>query len=260
MKFRILGPVGYDIEGQFHGMRGSRQRTLLAALLISGGRPVPAEQLYTELWGENPPATAHNSLQAHIYRLRGTLQKLPVSAARLPRVTTRASGYALENCTDNLDMTLFRSRFAQSRSVAGEDPHAAYKLLDEALELWRGSPMQDVAAGPMCQSVTLQLDEEYMTALEDKLWLSIGCQDPNDVIGELKRMSSVHPWRERITEMLMLALYRCGRQAEAIEAYNNARRRLVDELGMEPSLQLRQRFRDILNQAPSLREVGLGGS
>ncbi|MFJ8781192.1 MULTISPECIES: BTAD domain-containing putative transcriptional regulator [unclassified Streptomyces] len=254
MKFRILGPVGYEIEGQFHSMRGSRQRTLLATLLVSGGRPVPAEQLYTELWGESPPTTAHNSLQAHIYRLRGTLQRLPVPSGMRPRVTTRASGYALEHDTDNLDMTVFRSRIAQSRHLVDEDPHMAYKLLDDALDLWRGSPMQDVAAGPMCQSVALQLDEEYMTALEDKLWLGIGCQDPTHVIGELKRMSSVHPWRERITEMLMLALYRCGRQAEAIEAYNSARRRLVDELGMEPSVQLRQRFRDILNQAPSLRE------
>jgi DNA-binding SARP family transcriptional activator len=254
VRFRILGPVSYEIEGQLHSIRGSRQRTLLAALLVSGGRPVPAEQLYTELWGETPPATANNSLQAHIYRLRGTLQRLPVGAGKGPQVTTRASGYALEHDWDNLDMTLFRSTIAESRRVVDKDPRKAYALLDQALSLWRGSPLQDVPAGPMCQSVALQLDEEHMTALEDKLWLSIGCEDPTHVIGELKRMSSVHPWRERITEMLMLALYRCGRQAEAIEAYNSARRRLVDELGMEPSTELRQRFRDILNQAPSLRE------
>lgn len=254
MMFRILGAVGYQLDGQFHSIPGARQRTLLAALLVSGGRPVPAEQLYTELWGESPPPTANNSLQAHIYRLRGTLQRVAGSTAPPAHLATRASGYTLEVAADHLDMNVFRGRIAESRRVVADDPRRAYALLEEALGLWRGSPLQDVPAGPMCQSVALQLDEEYMTALEDKLWLGIGCEDPFHVIGELKRMSTVHPWRERITEMLMLALYRSGRQAEAVEAYNKARSRLVEELGMEPSVQLRQRFRDILNQDPSLRQ------
>ncbi|GLX17139.1 MULTISPECIES: AfsR/SARP family transcriptional regulator [Streptomyces] len=254
MRFRILGAVGYQLNEQFHGIPGARQRTLLAALLVSGSRPVPAEQLYAEIWGENPPPTANNSLQAHIYRLRRTLRKAAVPAGPPARLTTRACGYTLEVDPEDVDMNVFRRRIAESRRVVADDPRRAYTLLEQALGLWRGSPLQDVPVGPMCQSVALQLDEEYMSALEDKLWLGIGCEDPLHVIGELKRMSTVHPWRERITEMLMLALYRCGRQAEAVEAYNQARSRLVDELGMEPSVQLRQRFRDILNQDPTLRE------
>jgi DNA-binding SARP family transcriptional activator len=189
--------------------------------------------------------------------LRGTLKKAEASTASHSRLVTRTSGYVLETAPDELDMNVFRERTAESRRIVDDDPRKAHTLLEEALGLWRGSPLQDISDGKICRGVALQLDEEYMTALEDKLWLGIGCADPLQVIGELKRMSAIHPWRERITEMLMLALYRCGRQAEAVEAYNKARGRLVDELGMEPSVQLRKRFRDILNQDPSLYQSAL---
>ncbi|MEU2066693.1 AfsR/SARP family transcriptional regulator [Streptomyces anulatus] len=253
MKFKVLGSVGVESGGRFHGISGSRQRTLLASLLVSTGRPVPAPQLYTELWGENPPPTVENSLQAHVYRLRRTLHGLADGTNEPPPLITRASGYVLDIRPEDLDLNAFREHTARARAAAPHHPHVAYASLEEALNLWRGSPLQDVAAGPLCQSVTLQLEEEYLSTLEEKLSLGIDCDDPVRVIGELKRVSTVHPWRERVTEMLMLALYRCGRQAEAIEAYNRVRSRLVDELGMEPSQQLEQRFREVLNQAPSLR-------
>lgn len=253
MRFRILGPVGYEINGLFYDVAGMRQRILLAALLVSNGRPVSADQLYTELWGENPPDTVGNSLQAHICRLRGTLQKMTDMDVSPPRLVTRTSGYALEIAAGDLDMNVFRERVSRSRDIISERPTEAYALLGEALTLWRGSPLQDVPASPLCRSVAIQLDEEYVTALEDKLWLSMDCEDPLHAVGELKRMSAVYPWRERITEMLMLALYRCGRQVEAVGAYNNARSRLANELGMEPSVRLKSMFREILNQAPSLR-------
>ncbi len=250
MEFKVLGPLEMEAGGQSRTVAGNRQRTLLATLLVSGGRPVSAEQLYTELWGESPPSTVENSLQAHVYRLRRTLNQLAGGAEAAPALITRPSGYVLDVDPRGLDMVLFRDRVAQARLVMPQAPGKAYRYLEEALAVWRGAPLQDVVPGPMCQSVALQLDEEYLTALEDKLWLGIDSEDPVHTIGELKRMSTIHPWRERITEMLMLALYRSGRQAEAIETYNTARRRLVDELGMEPSAQLRQRFREILNQVP----------
>ncbi|WP_041256617.1 AfsR/SARP family transcriptional regulator [Frankia sp. EAN1pec] len=252
MKFRILGPVESEVDSGVRAIPGERQRRLLATLLVSGNRPVPAEQLYAELWGEDPPPTVENALQAHVYRLRRTLQRLAGPHDSPPALVTRTPGYLLEIDPVDLDMNIFRERIAQSRAVRTTDPGFAVSALDEALDLWRGSPLQDVAAGPICQSVSLQLNEEHVTALEDKLWLSIEHEDPVHVIGDLKRMSSVHPWRERITEMLMLALYRCGRQAEAVEAYNDVRRRLDRELGMEPSVQLKERFQEILNQASSL--------
>ncbi|MGW1408708.1 AfsR/SARP family transcriptional regulator [Streptomyces sp. NPDC002403] len=252
VRFKVLGSVGVEAGGRFRSISGSRQRALLASLLVSTGRPVSAPQLYTELWGENPPPTAENSLQAHVYRLRRTLHGLAGSESGPPLLVTRATGYVLEIRPEALDLNVFRELTAQARAAAPHNPQLAYTALDKALNLWRGSPLQDATSGPLCQSVALQLEEEYLSTLEEKLALGIDCDDPVRVIGELKRVSIMHPWRERITEMLMLALYRCGRQAEAIEAYNRVRIRLVDELGMEPSQQLELRFREILNQAPSL--------
>ncbi|MVO88428.1 SARP family transcriptional regulator [Streptomyces sp. p1417] len=248
MKFKVLGSVGVEVGGQFHSVRGAQQRALLAVLLVNGGRMVPAEDLYTELWGDDPPLTVENALQAHVSRLRRTLHEWgPGQVALLARST----GYALEFPGEDLDMNVFRRRAAQARAVMEQDAGRAAALLGQCLQLWRGAPLQDAAKGPLCQSVAVQLGEEHLMATEDKLWLDFECEVPS-AIGELKRLSVVHPWRERITEILMLALYRCGRQAEAIETYHAARGRMVAELGMEPSPQLRERFLDILNQAPVL--------
>lgn len=248
MKFRILGSVGVEVDGHFRSVRGGQQRALLAALLVSGGRLVPAGELYTELWGTEPPLTVENALQAHVSRLRRTLQEWGSPA---PSLVTRSTGYALEFPAEELDMNVFRRRVAEARRALSTDPAWAAGLLGEALALWRGVPLQDVTGGPLCRSVAVQLEEEHLAATEDKLWLDFECDVPS-AIGELKRMSIVHPWRERVTEMLMLALYRYGRQAEAIETYHTARSRMVDELGIEPSPQLRERFLAILNQAPVL--------
>ncbi|GHE97052.1 hypothetical protein GCM10018785_72100 [Streptomyces longispororuber] len=249
MKFKVLGSVGVEVEGHFHSVRGTQQRALLAVLLVNGGRMVPVEDLYTELWGDEPPLTVENALQAHVSRLRRTLQAWGAAEAAGVALRARSTGYLLEFPAEDLDMNVFRRRAAAARAVMGCEPVRAAALLQECLGLWRGAPLQDAAKGPLCQSVAVQLGEEHLAAVEDKLWLDIECEVPS-AIGELKRMSVVHPWRERITEILMLALYRCGRQAEAIETYHAARHRMVAELGMEPSAQLRERFLDILNQTP----------
>ncbi len=249
MYFRILGAVDAQVDGQIRHIPGTCQRTLLATLLIRNGRPVPTEELYQELWGENPPARPENSLQAHVYRLRQRLGQLDDRSVAL---ITRAPGYMLEIDPEILDMNRFRNLIAAANAARTSDPMRSRLLLGDALWLWRGTPLRDVATGPICQSVALALEEEYVTAVENRLCLGIEYDNPMNVVGELKRMGTIHPWRERITELLMLALYRSGRQAEAIEAYNQARRRLAEDLGIEPSETLRQRFREILNQAPEL--------
>ncbi|MEU1024261.1 AfsR/SARP family transcriptional regulator [Streptomyces sp. NPDC005904] len=250
--FAFLGPLEVRAGSRIHTVGGNRQRTLLAALLVSAGRPLSAEQLYTELWGENPPPTFENSLQAHIYRLRRTLQQAAGTDGRAPELLTRSSGYVLETGGEESDAAAFRRLTGQARARVRHSPAEAHRLFGEALALWRGAPFQDVAQGPMSQSVALALEEEQLCAVEDRLWLEIQLADPVHSIGELKRMRTIHPWRERLTELLMLALYRTGRQAEAVETYNSTRRRLASELGVEPSLKLRERLREILNQAPSL--------
>ncbi|MGA4846828.1 AfsR/SARP family transcriptional regulator [Streptomyces sp. G5(2025)] len=202
--------------------------------------------------GENPPPTFENSLQAHVYRLRRTLQQAAGPGGAAPELLTRSSGYVLELGGAETDAAAFRRLTGEARACTRHSPAQAHRLLDEALALWRGAPFQDVAQGPMSQSVALALEEEQLSAVEDKLWLEIQLADPVNTISELKRMRTIHPWRERLTEMLMLALYRTGRQAEAVETYNSTRHRLSSELGVEPSLRLRERLREILNQAPSL--------
>ncbi|WP_369213412.1 AfsR/SARP family transcriptional regulator [Streptomyces flavofungini] len=250
--FAFLGPLEVRSGDRNHGVSGNRQRTLLAAFLVSPGRQLSAEQLYTELWGENPPPTFENSLQAHVYRLRRTLQQTALPGGPSPELLTRSSGYVLELGGAQTDAAAFRRLTGQARACTREDPAQAHRLLGEALALWRGEPFQDVVQGPMAQSVALALEEEQLCAIEDRLWLEMQLMDPVHSISELKRMRTIHPWRERLTEMLMLALYRTGRQAEAMETYDSTRRRLASELGVEPSLKLRERLREILNQAPSL--------
>ncbi|MEU2358915.1 AfsR/SARP family transcriptional regulator [Streptomyces misionensis] len=251
--FKLLGPLEMRAGDRVSTLGGARQRTLLAVLLLNHGRPLSVEQLCGQLWGEKLPATADNALQAHIYRLRRTLQQLSQAAAG-PQLLTRPFGYVLQLDGATVDVDVFRRSIARARSVMRSDPVSAHALFEEALALWQGEPLQDVLAeGGMCQNAALELKEEYLAAVEDKLSLGIDIADPAPVIAELKRMSTAYPWHERLTELLMLALYRAGRQAEAVETYNRARRRLVDELGIEPSAQLRKRFHEILNQVPYAR-------
>ncbi|MEU2425325.1 BTAD domain-containing putative transcriptional regulator [Streptomyces sp. NPDC007851] len=242
------------VGDSFHAVPGLRQRCLLASLLIQAPTVVPVSTLYSELWGENPPATVENALQAHVSRLRRTLVQLTGDPAAADVLRTRDSGYSLDVPPEDIDLHRFRAYIRQSqRMTEAQDLPAALELLEKALGLWRGTPLGDAATGPLCQSAATEWEEEYLSAREDAFGLRIHAGEPMRVVGELKRMSVTHPWRERITELLMVALYQCGRQAEAVGVYNAARLRLVDELGMEPSSKLRQLFRQILNQDPGLR-------
>lgn len=253
MQFRILGTLAVGVGGTVHAVPGLRQRCLLASLLIQAPAVVPVSTLYSELWDENPPATVENALQAHVSRLRRTLVQLAGDPAAADVLRTRSSGYSLDVAPENIDVNRFRGYIRQSqRMTAAEDLPAALDLLEQALGLWRGAPLGDAAAGPLCRSAATEWEEEYLSAREDAYWLRIRVGEPMRVVGELKRMSIAHPWRERITELLMVALYRSGRQAEAVGVYNTARLRLVDELGMEPSPKLRLLFRQMLNQDPDL--------
>ncbi|MFF5492738.1 BTAD domain-containing putative transcriptional regulator [Streptomyces aquilus] len=256
MRFRILGTIAVGDHGAFHTVPGLRQRALLASLLIQAPAVVPVSTLYSELWGENPPATVENALQAHVSRLRRTLAQLAGKSAA-GALLSRTSGYSLDVAPEDIDLNLFRSYIREAhRAMADADLCTAQKQLEEGLRLWHGRPLGDAALGPLCQSAVTEWEEEHLSAQEDVLWLRIRAGEPMGAVGELKRMSITHPWRERITELLMLALYQSGRQAEAIAVYNAARLRLDDELGMEPSPKLRLLFQQMLNQDPALHGTG----
>ncbi|GGP85594.1 hypothetical protein GCM10010247_68470 [Streptomyces calvus] len=250
MDFTLLGPIGIVTANGHVPLAGSRQRILLASLLVSGGRLLTNEQLYSELWGDDPPHTAHNALQAQVSRLRRTLSRLAEPSRPAPALVTHSAGYVLKVEPARIDMNVFRRRIAEARQIADRDPMAAIGLLESGTGLWQGKPLQDTGASPLCHSTAVQLEEEYLAAHETKLELKLRCGLTEDAIGELRAIGVVHPWRERITELLMLALYRVGRRAEALETYHSTRRQLTDHLGIEPSRRLKETLQVILREDP----------
>ncbi|BFO16231.1 hypothetical protein SHKM778_26190 [Streptomyces sp. KM77-8] len=250
MEFTLLGPVGIITKDDHVPIAGSRQRILLASLLVSGGRLLTNEQLYSELWGDDPPHTAHNALQAQVSRLRRTLSRLTHAEEPAPALVTHSAGYVLKADPDRVDMNGFRRRIAEARAAADRDPMAAIALLEAGIALWQGKPLQDTGTSPLCHSTAVQLEEEYLAAHETKLELKLRCGLTEDAIGELRAIGVVHPWRERITELLMLALYCVGRRAEALETYHSTRRQLTDHLGIEPSRRLKETLQVILREDP----------
>lgn len=250
--FKVLGPVRFGTEGRPASCGGVRMRTLLAVLLVKSGETVTKDQFYEELWGTRVPAAAENALQALMARLRRQLRESfggPYVGARL---LTRPGGYQMNIDPENLDVSLFGQLVARSRRLAGVDTAGCLATLDEALSLWKGRPLQDIQGGPICRGAVLEYEEKWMCTVEEKIRLDITLGNSAQAISELKKLVFLHPWREVFTDMLMVSLYRVGRQAEAIAVYNSARSRLVQELGMEPSPLLQERIRAILNHDPTL--------
>jgi len=250
VEFRILGPLEVCSEGRAVPLRSSRQRTLLAILLLHANEVVSTERLFDELWGERPPATAAKTLQMHVSHLRKLLGH--AGHADGP-IVTRAPGYAIEVGPEQFDLRRFEELSAGGReALDAGDPAAASEGLRVALGLWRGPPLADFAFEPFAQAEIARLEELRLGALEDRIAADLELGRHAQLVGELEGLVSEHPLRERPRGQLMLALYRCGRQAEALQAYRGARRALVEELGLEPSRELRALEQAILTQDPGL--------
>jgi DNA-binding SARP family transcriptional activator len=241
MDFRILGPLEVDDGGRSLELGGARQRALLAILVLRRNEVVSADRLIEDLYGGRPPATASKSLQAHVSRVRSALR--PES-----RLHTRAGGYVLEIGTDELDADRAANLLAEGREArAGGNHEAAAGALGAALALWRGQPLADVAYDGFAQDEIARLDELRLECLEERLDADLHRGRHAEVARELERLVAEHPLRERFRGQLMLSLYRCGRQADALAAYQDARRVLLDELGLEPGRTLQELERAILN-------------
>ncbi|NEY36886.1 hypothetical protein GTU99_32930 [Streptomyces sp. PRKS01-65] len=273
MQFRILGPV--EIQDERTGLRilptGAKQRALLGALVVKAGREVSVHRLIDELWGDDPPANAANALQAHVARLRRRLPGPRTShgpgdpggvggaggAGGRPRewIATRSLGYVLHLGPAGTDAQRFHALTAQGRQAAAHDPVRAVELLREALSLWRGPALEGSTHGDICAAEAAQLEEHRITALETMYDASLRAGRHGEVTGELEELTTDHPMRERFHDLLMVALYRCGRQAEALNIYDRVRRRLVRELGVEPGPALRGRMEAILRQDPVLARL-----
>lgn len=249
MEFRILGPLDVLEGTRSLQLGGSKQRALLAVLLLHAGEVVSTDRLIDELWGELPPSTAAHTIQVFVSRLR----KLLASVDPEPRILTRAPGYLLRVERDELDLhRVERLVRAGREALADGQPERASALLAEAVSLWRGPSLADFAYEPFAQAAVARLDELRLAALEERIEADLAGGRHGELVAELEALVREHPLRERLRGQLMLALYRSGRQADALEAFQQARRVLVEELGIEPSPALQNLERSILRQAPEL--------
>ena len=253
MDFKILGPLEIHDGGRRLTPRGPKQRLLLAVLLLREGEVVSSDQLVESLWGANPPPTATKTIQMHVSQLRALLEPERARGAAGRRIVTRPPGYELRIEQSQLDLNRFQRTVAEARRArdAGRQREAA-SLLRDALALWRGPPLADLGFESALQGDIARLVEARLTALEDRFDADLALGRHADVIGELEGCADEHPLRERVRAQLMLALYRTGRQSEALEVYRETRRALVEELGIEPSRELRELERAILAQDPGL--------
>jgi DNA-binding SARP family transcriptional activator len=251
LDFRLLGSLEVVDGARAVEVGGGKRRSLLALLLLHGNEVVPADRLIDELWGERPPLTATKGLQVHVSQLRKDLHR---GADRNGDVlVTQANGYLLRLGSEDLDVQRFeRSVSAGEHALAAGEPDRAARLLREGLALWRGPPLADFTYEPFAQQEIARLDELRLVALEQRMDADLALGRHGQIAGELEALVREHPLRERFRAQLMLALYRCGRQAEALEAYRDARRHMSEELGLEPGHELRELEAKILAQSPEL--------
>jgi DNA-binding SARP family transcriptional activator len=241
MEFRLLGPLEVAEHDRTVALGGVKQRSLLAVLLLHANQVVSADRLIDELWGDSPPPTAAKSIQVHVSRLRKELGD--------GRLATRAPGYVMYVDPSELDLARFERLVGEA---AGADSGSAAQKLREALALWRGPALADLAYEPFAQTEITRLEELRLAVVEQRIDADLAGGRHSELVGELEALVAAHPLRERLRCQLMLALYRSGRQAEALEAYRRAHRELSDGLGLEPSEELKQLEQAILRHDPTL--------
>jgi DNA-binding SARP family transcriptional activator len=247
MDYRILGPLeAFDGERGL-SLGGARQRSVLALLLLRSNQALSRDVIVDELWGEEPPPSAAKVLQNCISALR---KELPGGAETLRTV---GSSYALQVGPDELDRDRFERGLASGRAaLAAGETEEAVEELREALALWRGAPLCDFAYERFAREEIVRLEELHVAANEDRIEAELALGHAEELVPELEALVARHPVRERLRRQLMLALYRSGRQAEALAAYREARRTLLGELGIEPTRALQELERAILAQDPGL--------
>jgi YVTN family beta-propeller protein len=249
MEFRVLGALEVREDGDrpIH-LGAGKQRAALAILLLHANEVVSTERLIDELWGESPPKAARKALQVYVTHLRKALGS--------ERIRTQAPGYVLELTPDELDLHRFEQLVQKGRELQENgDPAGATASLREALALWRGQPLADFAFEPFAHTEIPRLEELRLEALEARIDAELALGHSGQLVAELEALVANHPYRERLRGQLMLALYRAGRQADALAAYQETRKLLVENLGVEPSPALQRLEGEILRQEPALETV-----
>jgi DNA-binding SARP family transcriptional activator len=245
LEFRILGPLEVVGADGPISLGGPKQRATLAILLLDANRVVSVERLADDLYSGAPPVTAVTQVQRQISELR--------KALGASTIETRAPGYVIRLAPERLDLKRFEHRAEEAtRALATGDARTAARLLADALDVWRGPPLADLAHEPFAQIPIERLEEIRLAALEQRVDAELALGSHAQLIGELEELVAEHPLREHFYGQLMLALYRSGRQAEALSVYRSARETLVAEFGIEPTSTLRELEHAILTQDPSL--------
>ena len=246
MEFRLLGPLEVLEGGRVIHVGGAKQRALLAILLLHANEVVSRDRLIEEIWGDRQPGTAGARLDHQVSRLRKALEPAE-------QLVTRSGGYVLEVESEQIDARRFERLLGEGRraNAAGE-PDSAASSLREALALWRGDALVDLAYESFARNEIERLEELRLTALEERLDADLALGRHRALVAELESLTGKHPLRDRLRGQLMLALYQSGRQAEALRVYGDARKRLVAELGLEPGRALQDLEQAILRHDPSL--------
>jgi len=246
MEYRLLGPVEAVRDDRSLSLGGAKTRALLAVLLLHPNRVVPRDRLIEALWPERPPGSAGHSLDVQVSRLRKAFE--PEGP-----LVTRGGGYALEVGLEDVDASRFERLLEHARKAnATAQPREALTALEEALALWRGDALGDLAYEEFARTEAERLEELRLVAIEERIEAELTLGHHDRLVSELEALTARSPLRERLRAQLMLSLYRSGRQAEALRVYSDTRKRLVEDLGIEPGKPLRDLEQAILRQDPAL--------
>ncbi len=248
MRFLVLGPLEAWEDGRSLPLGGPKQRTVLAHLLLQANRVVTTDRLIDAIWGEEPPETARNTLQTYVRLIRKS-----IGAARIEH---RSAGYALEADPSEVDVLQFQRLVEESKDLAASDLPGAVRSLRQALGLWRGPALDDLAEQPSLHAEIARLEEIRLAALEERVSAELDLGRHRELVAELETLVGRHPYREALWRDLMVALYRSGRQGDALTAYRRARDVLLDDLGIDPSPELQKLQERILRQDPTLDIAG----
>ncbi len=249
MEVRILGPIEF-VDGDVPvPLPTGRARSLLGLLVLDAGEAVSVDRLVDELWGESPPPTVNTALQGLVYKLRSCIEPQRAKGKPPTILLTRPPGYLLDLAPEQIDASRFRRMVAEA---AASPLEGAAELLRSALALWRGPALADFRYEPFAQTEIAELEELRLTAREKRIEADLDLGKHGDLIGELERLAAENPLREGVHGLLMLALYRSGRQVEALQVYADLRSKLVDQMGLDPGPSLQQLEELILRQDPTL--------
>jgi DNA-binding SARP family transcriptional activator len=249
IEFRILGPLELSVDGRVVPLGSPKQRALLGLLLVHANETLSRDRLIEELWGEAAPATVESAFHSYLSRLRRLLESGGVTGA----LVRDGYGYRLRVEPAQLDVTRFEGLVDEGgEALAAGKVGLAADRFRQALVLWRGPPLADLQSERFAIETSVRLEERRVSLLEQRLEADLALGRHREVVAELQALVAEHPYRERLRAQLMLALYRSGRQAEALRAYQEARRTLADELGLEPGQELKELEQAILGQDPTL--------